>query len=82
MLYNIVFDGASCKNVFHRAYKSDFHAAATAYRALQDQPARPLHGRDMATYARVYRTIDGLDVECMAVVELNGALSIEGRSYV
>ncbi len=80
MLYNIVFDGASCKDVFHRSYKSDFHAVTAAYRALQDQPARPRRGRDVATYARVYRTIDGLDVECVAAVEWSGALSIEGVS--
>lgn len=78
MLYNIVFDGASCKDVFHRAYKSDFHAVTAAYRALQDQPVRPRYGRDMATYARVYRTLDGLDVECIADIESSGALSIEG----
>ena len=82
MLYNIVFDGASCKDVFHHAYKSDFHAVTAAYRALQDQPARPLHGRDVATYARIYRVISGLDVECIATVESSGALSIEGAAYV
>lgn len=79
MLYNIVFNGASCKNVFHRAYKSDFHAVTAAYRALQDQPARPRRGRDTATYAVVSRVSDsGYNADHIGIIELGGALLIEG----
>ena len=83
MLYNIVFNGASCKNVFHRSYKSDFHAVTAAYRALQDQPPRPRYGRDMATYAAVSRvTDDGRSVDHIGIIELGGALSIERTKHV
>ena len=83
MLYNIVFNGASCKNVFHRSYKSDFHAVTAAYRTLQDQPPRPRYGRDMATYAAVSRvTDDGLSVDHIGIIELGGALSIERTENV
>ena len=83
MLYNIVFNGASCKNVFHRAYKSDFHAVVAAYRTLQDQPPRPRYGRDMATYAAVSRVTDnGAAVNHIGIIELGGALSIERADHV
>ncbi len=39
MLYNIVFNGASCRNVFHRDYKSDFHAVVEAGGALSVEGA-------------------------------------------
>lgn len=71
MSYDIIFNGKSCKNVFYRTYKSDFHAISAAYKALQAQPYPPEHGRDLATSAEVMS-----EGERLAIVEWDGSISV------
>ena len=70
-IYDIIFDGKSCKNIFGRMYKSDLHAILAAYKALQAQPYPPEHGKDIATSAEVVSK-----GERVAFVEMDGSVSI------